>query len=451
MLYLNKLLTRIKEDSTFLKKENLILNLGLSCSEIKNLKKIALENCFIKQNKQEILLTTKGEEYLSKNPVIPWITKEFPLRDEINLEYLKEEKSPTTLTRAIRLYARHLLESKSLKENSLEMALKEDVDRCKKIYTSLEKDILNGKKNKLENLFSKYTQKGFTKSIISAVLLKILAKNIQQLAIYEKSQFQLKLDSLMFDRIMACPQNFEVQKTVIEDIYILKDISKIILNKKTENILEITKELYRIIKSFDKYTMNTQNLNSKTLRLRNVIVNAKDPISLFERDIPKVLCGKVLQECNRDFLNCLKLSLDEMKKCTENLIKDLKKFIYKSFNATSKEELAERFLAIQEYISDKELKTLSRNIEEINIDDDLWTNRIATFINKYRVPKDWTDEDYADFKLKTKELALKFFVLEATLGTSDCMISKNFKTVFNNYLKLSKQEQMILLRKAINA
>ena len=195
--------------------------------------------------------------------------------------------------------------------------------------------------------------------------------------------------------------------------------------------------------------MNTQNLNTKTLRLRNVILNAKDPISLFKRDIPKTLVGKELCDCDRDFLNNLKLSLNELKNCTKNLVKDLKEFIYKSFKTTSKEELAERFLSVAEYISDKELKILFNNVVEKDVDEDLWTNRIATFINKFRVPKDWSDEDYAEFKLKTKELALKFFVLESTLGTSDCMASKKYKSVLDSYLKLSKQEQMILLRTAI--
>ena len=236
----------------------------------------------------------------------------------------------------------------------------------------------------------------------------------------------------------------------MSDEYILKDVSKIILNKKSDNILEITKGLYSIIKSLDKYTMQTQNLSKKTARLRNVIVNAKDPISLFKRDIPKVLDNKELSECDREFLNSLKLSLNELKDCTKNLVKELKSFIFETFQAKTKEELAERFSAIKEYIGENELKILLNNVIETNISEDLWTNRISTFINKHRVPKDWSDEDFADFKVKTKELALKFSLLEATIGTKEGLTTKRFHSVLNSYLNLTKQEQMILMRKIAN-
>ena len=254
----------------------------------------------------------------------------------------------------------------------------------------------------------------------------------------------------MFDRIIVCPQNFEIQKTEIEDIAILKDVSNIILNEKSNNILDITKGLYKEIKKLDKYTMNTQNLSKTTLRLRNVIINAKDPINLFERDIPKVFSKKTLEDCDRKFLNDFKISLNELKECTNNLIKDLRCFLFESFKVKSKEDLAQRFLKAKDYLNEKELKILFNNVIEIDVDDDLWINRVATFINQSRVPKDWSDEDYADFKIKTKELALKFFVIETTVGTDESIIGGEYHNVLNDFLNLTKPEQMIFLRRVIN-
>ena len=81
--------------------------------------------------------------------------------------------------------------------------------------------------------------------------------------------------------------------------------------------------------------MNTENLSKKTLRFRNTILNAKDPIALFERDIPKALEQQSLKDCDREFLNNLKLSLNELNNCSDNLIKDLKEFIFKTFKYKS--------------------------------------------------------------------------------------------------------------------
>ena len=447
---LNKLLLKIAENPRLFKANEIILILGLTSTQIKNLKKYALENQLITQSKQEYFLTEDGKKYIKKNPIKIWNDEKFSLRPNINVELLKEDKFMPNMTKAIRNLAKNILENQELKTYSLETAILKDLERCDNLFKKIENKVLDGKRNSLLSLFEKYQEKGITKPLFYLILLKILSNNLDRIAIYEKSQFQLKFDVLMFDRMIACPQNFEIQKTEMPDVYLLKDVSKIILNYKSENILEITKGLYKIIKSLDKYSLNTQCLSSKTLRFRNIVLNAKDPISLFERDIPKALGYKALENCDREFLDDLKTSLNELKNCTKNLIKDINIFIYKSFKTTSKEDLAERFLAVKEYIGDKELKILFNNVIEKNVDDELWTNRIATFINKFRVPKDWSDEDLADFKLKTKELALKFSILEATLGTADCFASKNYKIVLDSYLKLSKQEQMILLRNAVN-
>ena len=449
MLYLNKLLLGIKKDSLLFKSPEIVLKLGISSSQIKELKKYALENQLITQQKQEFTLTTLGEDYLVKNPIENLQVKSPLQAPNINVEYLKLEKTPAILTKAIRALGRYFIEKEDLKEFSLEQALFEDIKRNEKLKLKIEKDILNGKRNDLEYIFEKYINLGLTKSLVSILLLVVLTENNERIAIYERAQFQLKLDSLMFDRMFACPQNFELQRTEMPDEYILKDVSKIILNKKTDNILEITKGLFVIIKNLEKYTLNTQNLTPKTLRFRNVIMNAKDPISLFERDIPRALGEKSLKECDREFLNNLKISLNELKNCYKNLVLDLGTFIFKTFDAKAKTDLSERFLAIKEFIGDSELKILLNTIIDVNVSDDLWINRVATYINKLRVPKDWSDEDYADFKVKTKELSLKFALLETTVGTTQSDLSRKSLSVLNDYLDLTKIEQINLLRKMV--
>ena len=49
MLYLNKLLSKIEENSVLFRAQDIISILGLSSSQIKDLKKYALENSYIEQ------------------------------------------------------------------------------------------------------------------------------------------------------------------------------------------------------------------------------------------------------------------------------------------------------------------------------------------------------------------------------------------------------------------
>lgn len=454
MEYLNKLLVCVEKDPTIFRKSNLNFIVGLTNTQVKDLKKYAITNELIKEEKRDFFLTAKGQEYLKENPIQSWCCEEYPQRPEINLEYLKLDKIPPTLTKAIRCLARHLLEGKELKENSTESYLMQELlsenSNCKVLKKEIEKYILQGKKIKLTDLFERFMSYGLTKSIVGILLLDVLAKNKDILAIYEKLQFQLKLNQLMFDRMIFCPQNFEIQKTIMEDIPILEDISLVLSDKPTKNILDITKALIYFIRDLEKYTLNTERLSKKTLRFRNVIMNAKDPISLFSRDIPKVLAGKFLSDCDSEFLETYKSSIDELKNATKNMISEINTFFFKSFNSKTREELRIRFEAIEEYIGEKELKILFNNVVEKEADDILWINRIATFINKSRVPKDWSDEDVADFKVKVKNLALKFYTLEATVGTTSNGINKNFEKLLNELLTLSKPEQSVILRKVVN-
>lgn len=452
---LNKFLLCIEKESTILKNPDLNFIVGLTNTQVKDLKKYAVTNEFIKEEKKEFFLTQKGKKYLQENPVKSWCSKDFPKRPEINLEYLKLDKMPPVLTKAIRCLARHLLEGEELKENSIEAYLKRellaDTSTCVELKKEIEDYILQGKKVKLTNLFEKFIAYGLTKSIVGVLLLAVLAEHKDVLAIYEKLQFQLKLNQLMFDRMMFCPQNFEIQKTVMDDLPILEDISKILSIRGTKNILDITKSLIYFIRELDKYTLHTERLNKKTLRFRNIVMNAKDPISLFYRDIPKVLTGNLLPDCGDDLVENYKNAVDELKNATANMISEISVFFFESFNEKSRDNLAKRFIDVQEFIGEKELKILLNNIIEKEADDILWINRIATFINKSRVPKDWSDEDVADFKIKVKELALRFFAIEAVAGSEIVCLSKKAESVLGNVLALSKSEQNLILRELVKA
>ncbi len=445
MEHLNKLLFHIEYNSELFKQKDIGFILGLTNTQIKDLKKFAITQNLIEEKQHQFYLTEVGKTYLQEHPFS---------QKGVNLEYLKLEKMPPTLTKAIRCLARHLLEGEELKENSTEAYLVRELlaegANCKDLQIEIEQYILEDKKIKLTELFEKFVSEEYTKSVIAVLLLDVLAKNRDKLAIYEKLQFQLNLNQLMFDRMIFCPQNFEIQKTVMEDLPILEDISLVLSEKPTKNILEITKTLIHFIRDLDKYTLYTERLSKKTLRFRNVIMNAKDPISLFSRDIPKVLVGKMLADCSHEFLDSYKETIAELKNALDNMVIEINDFFFESFKSKSRSELCERFQAIEEFIGEKELRILFNNVIEKEADDSLWINRIATFINKSRVPKDWSDEDVADFKVKVKKLAIKFLTLESTAGEITILFDDKLSNLLKQLVSLTHCERNVLLRRVIN-
>ena len=69
---------------------------------------------------------------------------------------------------------------------------------------------------------------------------------------------------------------------------------------------------------------------------------------------------------------------------------------------------------------------------------------------KERVPKDWNDNDIADYKFKIKELALKFIILESTAGNFELIQSTKFDVLLEKIKELNSAEKNILLRKIVN-
>lgn len=411
--YVAKLLKALVKDKMFLSKKQEKFLIGLSDNDIKKVKKYCIDEGLIEQKNKEFVLTKKGRDFING----------FQDRlESINLEYLKAEKTPPVLTKAIRLYAKHLLEDTDLKENSLESKLKEEFKHFdRNIYKEASNLLLQDKQINLEQFFNYFLSKGLTKSIISILLLEILAKNIDKIAIYEKGQFELNFNQLMLDRIIVNPSNFEIRNTVLESSF---------LNKKI-NILEETKKLILKFKSLEKITLQTTKLNPATLKFKNIVLNAKDPMQLFSRDLENIF------KTEDEFLEAIK----ELENFYSNTVHELKKFIFEVFSIKCLGELKARFEKIKDYINNKELLILGNNLSSIE--------RFATYINQKRVPKDWSDLDIANFKLKTKELSNLFLTIETTVDSSGSRIDITTQNLIDEILKLNQAQKNILLRKVV--
>lgn len=454
MLFLNKLLKGVKDDPLIFRNPKIGFVLGLTSSQIKELKKFALSNCFIKQQKQEYYLTIFGEDYLNSHPIQSWRTDEFPKRPELNLEYLKEEKTPATVTKAIRSLARHFLDGEELKPNSMEEFIQVELlaenSKFQCLTNEIEEFFSSEKRVNLGDYYTTFNGYGLTKAIASVLLLKFISNHKNNIAVYEKYLFQLNINPLLFDKMMFNPENFEIQKTEFDGSPVLEEISAFVLPKKTSNVLDITKGLINFVRQLDKYVLQTEHLSTKAIKLRNAVINAKDPINLLTIDIPRIMQSRRIKDCDKEFVSNFRATLEELKEAKNNMVKDINAFTLSSFFAKKRSELSDRFKKIKEFIGSKELLVLFTNITDDSCSDNFWIERIAAYTNKSRVPKDWTDEDLADYKVKIKELALKFSVLESTVGTAEEPTSNDYCEVLSAYLKLSKAEQNLLLRKVVN-
>ena len=109
-----------------------------------------------------------------------------------------------------------------------------------------------------------------------------------------------------------------------------------------------------------------------------------------------------------------------------------------SFCVNSFDELKTKLAKIKEFISNKELLIFANNLESIE--------RLATYVNQKRCPKDWSDLDIADYKLKIKNFSNEYAIIRSTVEFDKDLLNENTKSLINEILKLNKIQRALLLR-----
>jgi len=359
----------------------------------------------------------------------------------INNEFLALNKSNATLTKAMRNLVIALIENKEIKQNSVEQSIYTELlseihnnGLFKRPYTDFklaeiwdEIEIFIHKAEKRKNLSELFTNLksapyGLSNSIVSILLLAVILGNKEKVSIYEKGSFQLKLTPLLYDRLINAPENFDIQKVVFEGSKreFFEKFSQLVLNKQDASLLELVKTIISFVNSLDKYTKFTGNLSQDAVKLRDAVLNAKDPYNLIFKDIPVALGFNNTSESKKEdkdiFFNKLGMAFKEIKENYNLLLSQIEETLYKSFNITSDKAnkiiLFKRMGLVKSLISEDDLKVFVNNVQEKSLPYDKWLERIATFVNKSRIPRDWNDKDLTDFNVKVVQFARKIKNLE---------------------------------------
>ena len=341
----------------------------------------------------------------------------------IQSEFLSSNKTSATATRAIRTLVSSLINNTEIKENSTEYGiykelLAENDDKSGLIRHEMDEFLQSSEENRinLSEIYDKLKKEpyGLSNSIISVYLLAFILEHKTEVSLYEKGVFQLNLTPILYDRVINNPSNFEIQRNVFEGSRkaYFERFSELILNKKDATLLELVKPLISSVNSLDKHTKTTSNMSKDAVRVRDAVLNARDPYSLVFRDIPVALGFKNTTENLDELFDRLSNSFKEIRNRYSLLLKDIEDTIYSSFNIKkdkepdkSREALRNKVEIVKSLISDNELKIFANNLQEGSLPYDKWLERIATFVNKVRIPKDWDDNDVSAFKVKVIQSA----------------------------------------------
>ncbi len=249
--------------------------------------------------------------------------------------------------------------------------------------------------------------------------------NRNDYALFKQDMFIPNLSVETIDLILKKPGDYFIKKFELGGIkreLFNKYRDLINKDKKTSitklSFIETIKPFLVFYQSLPAYTKRTNRLGNNAIRIREVIVNAKDPEKIFFEDFPNAL-GYTTNELNNStliiekFIGDLKKSIIELQNAFTNLIERIENAIKEEFGYNQLEfpdykiALQNRYLEVKKYALLPGQKIILQRINSKLDERNSWINSLVqSMINKQL--ENISDEEEEIIYDKLRSLKLEF-------------------------------------------
>ena len=283
------------------------------------------------------------------------------------------------------------------------------------------------KKHTLADLFGTLERApfGLKAGVIPILFCAVAMAHDTEIAFYENGAFLPEITVEAFERLVKSPASFELRRYRIEGIRreVYTQLAALFGQappSRGESLLTVVKPLFRFLRRLPSYCQTTTRLSARTLKVRSVLMNAKEPDQLLFWQLPEA-CGmepfgtKVAEDGrSKEFFDALRASITELQRSYEDLLRDLQELLFRAFDLTERGKLEARAKAIVSYCVEVRLKAVVNHIANSHMEETLWIEAIATTIIG-KAPKSWTDDDRVRFEIGLAEMSRNIRHLEALL------------------------------------
>jgi len=283
------------------------------------------------------------------------------------------------------------------------------------------------KRHTLANLFGTLQRApyGLKPGVIPILFCAAAMAHDTEIAFYENGAFLPEITVEAFERLVKSPESFELRRYRIEglrrDVYIqLAQLFGQPVPVRGESLLSVVKPLFRFLRRLPSYCQMTKRLSERTLKVRAVLLNAKEPDQLLFWQLPEA-CGMEPFEAadndgtrSKQFFDSLRAAITELQRAYEDLLRDLQELLFRAFDISERPQLEARAQAVVSYCVEPRLKAVVNHIGNPHMEEPLWIEAIATTIVG-KAPKSWTDDDRVRFEIGLAEMSRNIRHLEALL------------------------------------
>jgi len=272
---------------------------------------------------------------------------------------------------------------------------------------------------------------GLRDGLFPILLAVIAVEDEKEIAFYENGTFLREIGRDAFLRMTKAPEKFEVQLCRIEGVrsVLFKQLSEILELGDSQSLevelLDVVRSLCKFAAQLPEYVRNTKNLNQKTCAVRDVILDAREPVRMVFHDLPKA-CGfkefetgkKIPTKNAVEFVKALKVALDEMRYAYPLLHQRMSDALCKEFGcddlvfSKARLQIARRAEKLLLQVTDNKLKSFAFRLFDENLPEPDWLNSVGSVL-ALRPPDKWKDEDEGKFHSELELLAAHFRRVES--------------------------------------
>jgi predicted DNA-binding protein (UPF0251 family) len=298
-------------------------------------------------------------------------------------------------------------------------------DRCRLLpaFQTIEKILKkhDAQRVKVPVLFEALREKpiGARDGLIPLILALYIAARRSQTAIFEDSTYTPNLDGETVQRLTKEPEAFELQRCAIEGdrMDAFDAIAKVFKIQKTDTpeVLDVVRPLMEFVANLPEYSRNTKHLSKKAVKIRAILLEARDPAQLIFRDLPKAL-----QEGKAPLAKKVAHVVGELSNSYDALLGRLSASITEAFGTSTnimdfRKELTARSKAIARRLVEVDLKSFVLRIGDDGLEHRQWLESLANHLSKKSAAR-WSDLDEEVFNQRLVALTQRMLRAEAAQG-----------------------------------
>ena len=287
---------------------------------------------------------------------------------------------------------------------------------------------------KISDLFDALRQAPFgVRDGLAPLLLTVFAiAHEQDIAFYKDGSFLRELGGEDIQLLIKAPNRFEIQSCKIEgvraDIFqkLLAVLGLTPADGRDAELLDVVKPLCVFVARLPAYVLATRKLSAAATKVRDTILNAREPVALLFRDLPNACAFEPFPPSappdgpQRGFVKALKTALDELRAAYPELQERLKYQFRAAFSLPGssfrefRAALAGHAERVVLGVTEAQLRAFCLRLRDDSLPESEWLESLGSLV-ALRPPAKWNDGDEGLFARELGALAGRFRRVESIL------------------------------------